>query len=853
MAASDGEPEQEYDNSRDRASGQRARDLLETTPSIEGKRVVSNTPAPVTDHRHIGTATDLSPEILAPLPTDTTTPASNRSIEVNRTSSPSQGVMSPPTSEPPTQRSHELESPNGMATSDGELEQEYDNSRDLTSGQRSELGRGRGPGRSRGNRRRRWGEPPPPSRKPTEVTDDYPLDDTTNPLTEQSQREGGPNRGLQTYALGGDPVDDFTPSDEDPDEAKNGNPIQAQYPNPNFDYDLTTRQFMKVGSSVRPEAMGGSSSPTGAGGRGRGRGRGRGQVRGMNRTYRTPELSAAFQRMHMAPTNSNRELEADGTQERTPNSGRQPPHSSPQTPGSHNRTRSRKDKTGTRASKVHRTQRGDRLLGHSAKALTNPLDSRDQPTAGPVDSRGPTGQRETQGVPTWNASEPSSISTALLEAINGNQATGLLPMAKRLLEALGLTKDYTVEEWAYFASDHGFRKAQNFGVGTGPKVIRIGKFHDPDHYVLLDHDNPDRTRELEVRTEDRPFYRGTATLFGPGETKSYATVVDEGQYPWGRGGGQLQDICAALHITPDSGVANRCSYTHLMLGLITQGFQVQQLLAMIKPGDAGAEEKIAARMEHSPATTAASKADQNPGPPAAKAKPRSQGRTPISGPGNKGHGSNRVQAAGGTLPSSSSRSQNRVVPPDQAIGPRLTQIAYPSRSRPDHTTTNSDDTDNDRMGNRIGVTKGRPGQRRTYAWKHRTRKKDKDQWNRLRRKSAHYEARLAARNEQRQPGPPGDEDYYSPAQEPGTAEPAITPQSAPLQDTQTPVARGAVSTEPPRPSKPKPSSYKDALRRTSEPPPEARPPKPSRSRGKSPPPTTAYPPDNEWIDRDNFA
>ena len=181
-----------------------------------------------------------------------------------------------------------------------------------------------------------------------------------------------------------------------------------------------------------------------------------------------------------------------------------------------------------------------------------------------------------------NSDTPSSIRTALFETIHGSKLASLLPMAKRLLEVLGLTAEYTVEEWVFFASDKGFRKSQNFGVGTGSKVIRIGKFHNPDHYVLLDQTSkPDVTQKLELRTADRPFYRGTATLIDPEGNRSYATVVDEGQFPWGRGRGQLQDICTALRVFPDSGVANRCSYTHLMLGLIAQGFQVQQLLAAI--------------------------------------------------------------------------------------------------------------------------------------------------------------------------------------------------------------------------------------------------------------------------------
>ena len=510
-------------------------------------------------------------------------------------------------------------------------------------------------------------------------------------LVEVPKSDGRPNRSPPKYSMGVDPADDFTSSDDDTSHVDASQPTQDQQPH------------------TRPSALHEYRSVERGGGattRGRGRGRGgrtyRAPVGGRGRTYRAPELSAAFQKMHMASSNPVLESVESNSRRQSPvPAGKR--NASSRSNRRPDRTLDRKKRPEPRAVEELKTRRGADLGGKDSSTHTTHLDHHD--------------------------SSASSIREALFETIHDNRTASLLPMAKRLLSELGLLAEYTVEEWAYFKSEHGFQKSQNFGVG-GDSIIKIGKFHNPSHYVLLDHTTkPDMSRGLEMRTEDRPYYEGTVTLTDPKGAMSFATVVDQGQYPWGRDDSSkpLEDICATLHIFPDSGVANRCSYTHLMMGLIANGFQVQQLLEAIKPSEADPERNDCSWQERLnychhdlPSGT-----QHSLEPPERKTESCNQGHAPTVRFGTADDSGGHEQTTGGDPVNRSSELRRHVGPPAQRSGPRLEDRPVPATTVPRSGQSTA-------KKQQAGAARSRSGRQRPHTWKHRTRKNGKEDWNRQR-------------------------------------------------------------------------------------------------------------------------
>ena len=149
----------------------------------------------------------------------------------------------------------------------------------------------------------------------------------------------------------------------------------------------------------------------------------------------------------------------------------------------------------------------------------------------------------------------------------------LLEVANTILQEFKLHNEFRIEEWVYFQSEGIFRTEGHY-VGDGPHVIRIGKIHTPDHYMLLDTSIVQTTPPqsfLHDRPTGQPFFNGIIRLTSPFDTSMVAQIIDKGQYPWGDNHADcqaLQAICDALHITTSSGVRNCCTYTHIMYAIL---------------------------------------------------------------------------------------------------------------------------------------------------------------------------------------------------------------------------------------------------------------------------------------------
>ena len=149
----------------------------------------------------------------------------------------------------------------------------------------------------------------------------------------------------------------------------------------------------------------------------------------------------------------------------------------------------------------------------------------------------------------------------------------LLEVASDLLTRLGISHLYKIEEWVYFESDCAFRTEDKYAGSNTGTVIRIGKIHHPDHYILLDTsiNQASPWDKLHTRSRSQLYHTGVVKLIDSSDTTSVAQVIDKGQYPWGDQSNDcklLGLICESLDIHTDSGVRNSCTYTHIIYGLL---------------------------------------------------------------------------------------------------------------------------------------------------------------------------------------------------------------------------------------------------------------------------------------------
>ena len=166
------------------------------------------------------------------------------------------------------------------------------------------------------------------------------------------------------------------------------------------------------------------------------------------------------------------------------------------------------------------------------------------------------------------------VRTRLLDILKVNEPRPLMDVARSLLQILGLSGVFRVEEWSYWEDEGVFRTEGNY-VGNGPKTIRIALVNKSWHYVLLDEQAGKGQEPLELQRTDQgsPLFQGIIRLQSADGKEWLAKVVDQGQYPWGDDGvsaDPLRAINDALQVSAKSGVRNACAYTHVMYGLFVQ-------------------------------------------------------------------------------------------------------------------------------------------------------------------------------------------------------------------------------------------------------------------------------------------